>query len=78
MLPAIARRCTVSTLSEIAANHAIKANALEAESARSRKPCSPLLQLLEVDTPAVTDQELPGPMMLITESNEKMYRHVTC
>lgn len=66
----------MSTLSEIAANHAIKANALEAESARASKPSSPVLHLFE--TPATTEQEVPGAITINLENNENMFRHVTC
>ncbi|MBP0948884.1 hypothetical protein V2K52_02335 [Pseudomonas alliivorans] len=57
----------MSTLSEIAANHARHLSALEAESARLNAPCTLVLQVFEAPTFLVIEQMPPHTIAAIHE-----------
>lgn len=56
MRRSVVRRVTVSTLSEIAANHAKKAKALEVELAMASGKCSAVPYLFELPSPRASEQ----------------------
>ncbi|WP_157900736.1 hypothetical protein [Pseudomonas floridensis] len=58
----------MSTLSEIAANHAKNILALEAESARLNGQCAPILQVFETPHVLVLEQLPPHVIAAISEN----------
>ncbi|WP_122545061.1 hypothetical protein [Pseudomonas viridiflava] len=57
----------MSTLSEIAANHAKHLSALETESARLNAPCTPVLQVFETPSFMAIEQMPPHAIAAINE-----------
>ncbi|WP_122582407.1 hypothetical protein [Pseudomonas viridiflava] len=58
----------MSTLSEIAANHAKHLSALETESARLDAPCTPVLQVFETPSFLTIEQMPPHAIAAMNEA----------